>query len=143
VIVWNLPARKSPPGRFFSCPSHSRAVTGRRHALWQSAISDEIYLRAVSKSRPGRNGSQTWWIKFSDWGIARRESSHSTDYAVAEKPLKKRLAETLTQTYAPSVNVKIDKLIEDVFIDYSNQNCKNLVDVKRRWTSPDAVVEES
>jgi hypothetical protein len=87
--------------------------------------------------------TETWWIKFSDRGIARRESSHLTDYTVAEKLLKKRLAETLTQTYAPSVNVKVDKLIEDVFIDYSNQNCKNLVDVKRRWTSPDAVVEES
>jgi hypothetical protein len=77
--------------------------------------------------------TETWWIKFSDRGIARRESSHLTDYTVAEKLLKKRLAETLTQTYAPSVNVKVDKLIEDVFIDYRNQNRKSLVDVKRRW----------
>jgi integrase len=80
-----------------------------------------------------QNGSSTWWIKFSDRGIARRESSHSTDYADAEKLLKKRLAETLTQTYAPSVNVKIDKLIEDVFIDYRNQGRKSIEDVKRRW----------
>jgi len=45
-----------------------------------------------------QNGSATWWIKFSDRGIARRESSHSADRAVAEKLLKKRLAETLTHT---------------------------------------------
>jgi hypothetical protein len=43
------------------------------------------------------NGSPVWWIKFYDRGIARRESSHSTDYKIAEKLLKRRLAEVETK----------------------------------------------
>jgi integrase len=86
--------------------------------------------------RTGRvfhNGSSIWWIGFSDRGIPRRESSGSTDKAVAEKKLKKQLAEVLTQTYAPSVNVKIDQLIEDVFADYRNKSRKSIDCVTRRW----------
>jgi integrase len=79
------------------------------------------------------NGSSTWWIKFSDRGIARRESSHSTDRVVAEKLLKKRLAECLTQTYTPSVNVKIDKLIEDLLAEYRIHSSKTIDDSERRW----------
>src|ERR1700694_1319946 len=60
-----------------------------------------------------RNGSSIWWVKFSDPGRATRESSHSTDYTVAEKLLKRRLAEVLTDTFVPRQNIKVDALIQD------------------------------
>jgi integrase len=80
-----------------------------------------------------QNGSSTYWIKFTDRGMPRRENSHSTDPGVAEQLLKKRLAEMLTQTYVPSVNIKIDELIEDVFADYRNKGRKSIDCVMRRW----------
>jgi len=55
-----------------------------------------------------KNGSAVCWIKFYDRGIPCRESSHSTDYAVAEKLLKRRLAEVLTDTFTPRQNIRID-----------------------------------
>jgi hypothetical protein len=46
-------------------------------------------------------------------GLARRESSHSTDRKVAEKLLKRRLAEVETKTYIARTSVKVDELIAD------------------------------
>ncbi len=47
--------------------------------------------------------------------------------------MKKRLAETLTQTYTPAVNVKIDKLVEDLFSEYRIHSAKSIDDSERRW----------
>src|SRR5215470_9387727 len=62
-------------------------------------------MNVIEKSKRARgsgsiyqNGSTVWWIKFYDRGIPRRESSHSTNYNVAEKLLKRRLAEKRVET---------------------------------------------
>ena len=80
-----------------------------------------------------QNGSAVWWIKFYVRGIARRESSHSTDRKVAEKLLKRRLAEVETKTYIPRTNVKIDELITDLFAEYRQQGRKSILTAEWRW----------
>jgi integrase len=79
------------------------------------------------------NGSAVLWIKFSDRGRAIRESAHSTDYAVAEKLLKRRLAEVLTDTFVPRQNIKVDALIQDVLDDYRANGRKSTNHVEARW----------
>jgi integrase len=74
-----------------------------------------------------------WSIKFYDRGIPRRESSHSNDRKVAEKLLKKRLAEVETKTYTPRENTRIDELIVDLISDYRVNSQKSITDVERRW----------
>jgi integrase len=80
-----------------------------------------------------QNGSATWWIKFSERGIPRRESSYSTDHRVAEKLLKRRLAEVETKTYIPHENIRIDELAHDLISDYRNNGQKSIEHVERRW----------
>lgn len=80
-----------------------------------------------------QNGSAVWWVKFYVRGIARRESSHSTDRKVAEKLLKRRLAEVETKTYIARTNVKIDELISDLFAEYRQQGRKSLPTAEWRW----------
>jgi integrase len=80
-----------------------------------------------------QNGSSVWWIKFYVRGIARRESSHSTDRKVAEKLLKRRLAEVETKTYIPRTNIKIDELITDLFAEYRQQGRKSIKTAEWRW----------
>jgi integrase len=80
-----------------------------------------------------QNGSAVWWIKFYSNGIGRRESSHSTDHKVAEKLLKRRLAETETKTYVPRENIRIDELVADVVSDYRVNGQKSISNVERRW----------
>jgi hypothetical protein len=80
-----------------------------------------------------KNGSSTFWIKFSERGIPRRESSHSTDRKDAEKLLKRRLAEIETQTYIPRQNVRIDELIVDVLTDHKDNGRKSTEQVEGRW----------
>ncbi len=76
-------------------------------------------------------------MKFYVRGIARRESSHSTDRKVAEKLLKRRLAEVETKTYIPRTNVKIsderDGLIVDLLAEYRQQGRKSIETAKWRW----------
>jgi integrase len=79
------------------------------------------------------NGSAVWWIKFYDRGIPRRESSHSTNQQVAQRLLKKRLAEVETQTYVARENVRVDELVADVICDYRVNSQKSTDDVERRW----------
>ena len=79
-----------------------------------------------------QNGSSVWWIKFYSNGIA-RESSHSPDCKVAEKLLKRRLAETLTKTYVPRENIRIDELVTDLVSDYRVNGQKSIANVERRW----------
>ena len=80
-----------------------------------------------------QNGSSTFWIKFSERGIPRRESSHSTDRKDAEKLLKRRLAEIETQTYIPRHNIRIDELVVDVLIDHKDNGRKSTDQVEGRW----------
>lgn len=79
------------------------------------------------------NGSAVWWVKFYVRGITRRESSHSPDRKVAEKLLKRRLAEVETKTYIPRTNVKVDELIADMFAEYRQQGRKSITTVEWRW----------
>ncbi len=80
-----------------------------------------------------QNGSAVWWVKFYVRGIARRESSHSTDRKVAEKLLKRRLAEVETKTYIARTNVKIDELVTDLFAEYRQQGRKSIKTAEWRW----------
>ncbi len=74
-----------------------------------------------------------WYFKFHSRGIGHRESSHSADRKVAEKLLKKRLAEVLTKTYSPRTNVRIDELIDDMEAEYRQKRRKSIGAVKGRW----------
>jgi integrase len=80
-----------------------------------------------------QNGSPVWWIKFYDRGIPSRETSHSSDRKVAEKLLKKRLAEVETKTYIPRENIRVDELIADLISDYRVNSQKSTAHVERRW----------
>ena len=96
-------------------------------------------MEDVNKKRPRgsgsifQNGSSIWWIKFSDRGKPIRESSHSADYAVAKKLLKRRLAEVMTDTFVPRQNIKVDVLIEDMLNDYRANGRKSTEGVEARW----------
>ena len=80
-----------------------------------------------------QNGSTVLWIKFFDRGIPRRESSHSSDRRIAEKLLKKRLAEVETKIYVPRENIRVDELIADLISDYRVNSQKSTAHVERRW----------
>src|ERR1019366_3595065 len=80
-----------------------------------------------------QNGSSTWWIKFYSRGIGHRESSHSTDRKVAEKLLKRRLAEVETRTYVMRTNVKLDELIKDLLAEYRRERRRTSTAVETRW----------
>jgi integrase len=80
-----------------------------------------------------KNGSAVWWIKFHVRGIPRRESSHSTEWKVAEKLLKRRLAEVETRTYTMRTNVKIDELITDLIAEYRRERRKSISHLEARW----------
>lgn len=76
-------------------------------------------------------GSSIWCIKFYDRGRPVRESSHSTDRDVAEKLLRRRLAEVMVDAYVPRQNLKTDALIQDVFADYRVNGRKS--NAEARW----------
>lgn len=99
------------------------ANTMNEHAAPRPRGSGSIY----------QNGSAVWWVKFYVRGIARRESSHSTDRKVAENLLKRRLAEVETKTYIPRTNVKVDELISDLFAEYRQQRRKSIKTAEWRW----------
>src|ERR1041385_6523475 len=80
-----------------------------------------------------QNGSATWWIKFSDRGIPRRENSQSHDPRVAEKLLQRRLAEVMTTTYIPRENIRVDELISDLLEEHRVNGRKSTSDVETRW----------
>jgi integrase len=98
-------------------------MTMNEHATPRPRGSGSIY----------QNGSAVWWVKFYVRGIARRESSHSTDRKVAEKLLKRRLAEVETKTYVMRTNVKIDELITDLLAEYRRERRRTSTAVELRW----------
>jgi integrase len=79
------------------------------------------------------NGSAVWWVKFSHDGIARRESSYSTDRKVAEKLLALRLAEVKTDTFVPRRSIPVDELIADLLSEYQEKQQKSTTCVRARW----------
>lgn len=79
------------------------------------------------------NGSNILWIKYYWRGIAKRESSHSTDRKVAERLLRRRLAEVETRTFTPSTNVRIDELYADMVAEYKREGRKSLKHLEMRW----------
>ncbi|HYT20176.1 MAG TPA: tyrosine-type recombinase/integrase, partial [Candidatus Polarisedimenticolia bacterium] len=79
------------------------------------------------------DGSAMQWIKFYDRGVSHRESSHSTDPKVAEKLLKRRLAEVETDTFVPRQNILVDEIIQDVLDDHLANGRKSTEHVETRW----------
>lgn len=79
------------------------------------------------------NGSAVLWIKYYWRGVAKRESTHSTDPKVAERMLKHRLAEVLTKTYTPRTNVRIDELYADMVAEYRREGKKSIKHLEMRW----------
>jgi integrase len=78
-------------------------------------------------------GSRNWRIRYSDHGVMRRESTHSSDLEVAKKLLKRRLAEIETQTFTPRTNVRMAELFDDVVFDYTNEG-QATKEIQGRWT---------
>jgi integrase len=79
------------------------------------------------------NGSAVWWVGFSERGRKYRESSRSTDRAVAEKLLQKRLAELSCDVFVPRQNIRIDELITDALADYTSNGRKSTRHAAARW----------
>ena len=74
-----------------------------------------------------------WHYKFYSRFGAHRESSRSTDRKVAERMLKRKLAEVTTKTYVPRANVRIDELITDMLAEYKQQRRKSIESARKRW----------
>ena len=107
-----------------SCVQFTKgANTMNEHATPRPRGSGSIY----------QNGSTVWWIKFYSRGIAHRESARSSDRKVAERLLKRRLAEVETRVYTPSTNIRIDELITDLLAEYRQQRRKSILTVEWRW----------
>lgn len=79
------------------------------------------------------NGSDKLWIGFSERGIKHRENSHSTDHAVAERLLKRRLAEIETGVFVPKGDVRLDELVADVMVEYDEKQQKSYSSLEQRW----------
>ena len=77
-------------------------------------------------------GSQTWRIKYSDHGKAHRESSGSSDIAVAKKLLKLRLAEITTGDFTPRSSIRMQELFDDVVLDYLDAG-QSTKEIQGRW----------
>lgn len=89
--------------------------------------------RERGKGSVFQNGSDTWWIKYYERGIPRRESSKSTDKKDAEALLKRRLAEVETGVFNPKASIQIDELVSDVLADYKEKARKSYDTVEQRW----------
>jgi len=76
----------------------------------------------------------TWWIKFHQNGKAFRESSHSEDYAEAERTLKKRLGEIVTGKFAglDPERIRFSDLAQEVLTDYRDNDRSSTGDIERR-----------
>jgi hypothetical protein len=72
-------------------------------------------------------------VKYYDHGRCHRESTHSTDPAVAERLLKRRLSEITCDVFIPRQNIKMAELMQDVFDDYRAQALRSIEQAKARW----------
>ena len=93
----------------------------------------EVLKRERGSGSIFQNGSAVWWIGYSERGIKHRENSHSTDHAVAERLLKRRLAEIETGVFVPKANTRIDELVADVMAEYAEKQQKSYDSVEQRW----------
>jgi len=75
-----------------------------------------------------------WWIKFYRNGQPFRESSHSVNYADAERLLKRRQGEIVTGKFAGLAPERITfrELAQEVVNDYRNNGRSSLAHVERR-----------
>ena len=76
---------------------------------------------------------QTWWIKFSQNGVSRCESSESSDKRVAQRLLDTRLASVTTGEYTGRTRATIAELAEDLLRDYRVNNKRSIDHVQMRW----------
>jgi integrase len=76
-----------------------------------------------------------WWLKYSRYGRAYRESSHSTDKRKAQNMLKTRLAEITSGTFAgpQAERVRVEELGADFLREYRINGRKSIDDVTARW----------
>jgi integrase len=91
-------------------------------------------------SRPKGTGcvyqrGTVWWLKYSRYGRAYRESTHSTDKRKAEKMLKIRLAEITSGTFVgpQAERVRVEELADDLLREYRINGRKSMDDVETRW----------
>src|SRR6266550_5838869 len=96
-------------------------------------LPEKVTKRARGSGSIFQNGSNVWWVKYYDHGIARRESSRSTERREAEKLLKRRLAEIETDIFVPRQNIRIDELIQDVLNDHRANGRRSTQHVEARW----------
>jgi integrase len=84
-----------------------------------------------------RPDSQVWWLKYSRYGKAYRESSHTTDKQKAGNLLKNRLAQITTGTFVgpQAERVRVEELANDFIREYRINGRKSLEDVEARWKS--------
>ena len=107
----------------------------------ENSMNEPTTKRERGRGSIFHNGkTAVWTIKFYFRGVPRCESSHSTDRAVAEKLLKRRLAEVETKIFTPRTNVKVDELIADVLHEYRREGRKTSTDVESRWKPPRTVL---
>ena len=91
-------------------------------------------------SRPKGTGcvyqrGAVWWLKYSRYGRAYRESTHCTDKRKAEKMLKIRLAEITSGTFVgpQAERVRVQELGDDFLREYRINGRKSIDDVIARW----------
>lgn len=84
-----------------------------------------------------RPDSPVWWIKYSRYGKAYRESTHTADKNKAGKILKNRLAEITTGTFVgpQAERVRVEELASDFLREYRINGRKSLEDVETRWNA--------
>ena len=82
-----------------------------------------------------RPDSGVFWMKYSRYGKAYRESTRTTDKTKAQKMLKTRLAEITTgQFVGPKAErIKVEELAEDFLREYRINGRKSLDDASTRW----------
>jgi integrase len=96
-------------------------------------IVEHLTKRARGAGSIFTNGSPMLWIAFSERGIRHRENTHSTDRSVAEKLLKRRLAEVETKTFVQTSSVRVDELADDLMHEYREKKRKTLSSLEQRW----------
>jgi len=79
-----------------------------------------IYRRRKRQTDGTVSTLPVWWIKYYRNGRALRESSHSEDYAEAQRLLKKRQGEIVTGKFVGLgvERICVSKLFDDVVQDY-------------------------
>jgi integrase len=93
-----------------------------------------IYQRTKKQPDGSLITLPTWWIKYYRNGRPLRESSHSDDFAEAQRLLKRRQGEIVTGKFAGLAveRIRIGELLDDVVEDYQINRRKTLVQLNSR-----------